>query len=87
MSTPHYTDEELQRYFEDRTHRHSRAPNGHGEAPPPAIPPEPPAANGAGPVTSPAHRGYRGFLDRRLRNPKKAEAAFALSILTAFLFV
>ena len=85
MPTPHYTDEELQRYFEDRTHRHSRAPNGHGEAPPPAL--EPPAANGAGPVTTPAHRGYRAFLNRRLGNPKKAEAAFALSILTAFLFV
>ena len=87
MSTPHYTDEELQRYFGDRKHRHGRASNGHSETPPPAkLPPRRPVPNGAGPVT-PARRGYRSFLDRRLHNPKKAQAAFALSILAAFSFL
>ena len=87
MSTPRYTDEELQRYFGDRKHRHDRASNGHSETPPPVkLPPGLPATNGAAPVT-PARRGYRGFLDRRLHDPRKVQAAFALSILAAFSFL
>ena len=87
MSTPHYTDEELQRYFEDRKHRHNRASNGHRTTPPAKLPPTPPATNGARPAAPPpVHRGYRGFLHRHLRDPKKVQAAFALSVLTAFFF-
>ena len=91
MSTPHYTDEELQRYFEDREHRHSRPENGHSEMPPAEkLPPTPPPSNGAGPATSPpkkTRRSYRAFLNHRLQDPRKVQAAFVLTILAAFSFV
>ncbi len=72
MSSQRYTDEELQQYFKDPARRHRSAPAGDGR----------PAANGAAP---PPRHGYRGFLYRRLRDPKKVEAAFALSVFAGFI--
>lgn len=89
MSTPPYTDDELQRYFGDRMHRHDRATNGHNEETPPAPAkrlPEPPGSNGTGPATKPPYRGYRRFLTRYSFDPKKLQAAVALSILAAVFF-
>lgn len=84
---PDYSDQELQQYFEDRRHRH----RGHGDgdanglSKPAAWQPTSrgPSPNGAG-GPPPAYRGYRAFLFRKLRDPKKVEAAFAVSMVGGF---
>lgn len=66
MSQRSYTDEELNRYFNDPTARRR-----HGAS---TSPPRP-------------TKGVRGYFHRRFDDPKKAQAAFALSIVAAFLLL
>ena len=96
---PHYSDQELQQYFEDREHRHNRAGNGHSDGNPEILssdelPPPPsdygrawgfgPKPNGSDTPPPPDYKGYRAFLYRHLRHPKKVEAAVALSWIAGF---
>ena len=74
--------------------RQAPSSNGTDTAPPPSGSPPaggPPTGRAASPngpdAPAPAYRGYRAFLYRRLRHPKKVEAAFALSIPAAFIAV
>ncbi len=93
---PDYSDQELQQYFENRDHRHRRAGDGLSmpvaEPGAPETPPAPEPPAGSGPSSNgtgsppPAYRGYRAFLYRKLHDPKKVDAAFAVSVLAGFFF-
>ncbi|WP_457652803.1 penicillin-binding protein 1A [Rhodocaloribacter sp.] len=71
MSDWSYTEEELEEYF--------RKPDARRDASSPA---DGTGANGRPPVPK---RGLRGYFARRFEDPRKAQAAFALTMLTGFL--
>lgn len=77
-----YTEQELQQYFNDPAYRRT---HGNGSEAETADGPDPRSrSNGAGDKPP---RGVRGYFYRRLKDPRKAEAAFVLSILTSLILL
>lgn len=74
MSKWHYTEEELNQYFNDPLVRQREGTEwGDGGAGRARVPHPP--------------RGFRGYWHRRMNNPRKADAAFTLSIIVGLIFL